>query len=613
MLKRLPFALLAISFSVPIVACLNQASREQTAGDANMLTDAEKAACNFGFAEVAADAADPAIEASPKDTGVAVSARPFLFADVTGDGKADVLTVSGKGEVSLFPGKGDGHFGAAVKTALGAPANSTPSAIALAGVGDFDGDGFQDFVAVQSVIEANPLIRKVGHYVIGYGKDDGSFTTKTLPFAIKDNDAKRLTKWTAIADLDHDGKDDLVVGGTDSETAFFGNDDRTMEKVSTGLPAGGGTSLTSARLFMFASTKTGLVVINHNKSWTVTFPDRHAVVAEAPISLPDQDMKLLTDLDGDDRAELTLFAPGQDNLIIQPLGKSAPAKKTFVKFDGTLVDNVDFGIDLANDGKRQLVFKTDARKLYAACGYSGDTNEIVAAELPIAYGDKKVVVGTPDFDGDGKPDFATYDFNAKALAIFLGAAPPATAPALTSYYVEGFHPGTDKDAGPADDGGPVVIIDTDAGPGDLDAGPDDLDAGPGPGDLDAGPKPEKDAGPGPKPDAGKDAGPKPTKDAGTQPGGDDDDDDTTAGDDDDDDVTPPKGDGKDKPKTKPSGSSSSGGVSSSGVTVTVKPKPEEDDGGCRTAPGRSDSSSSVALGGVVALFLLGNRRRKKAS
>ena len=56
MLKRLPFALLAISFSVPVVACLNAASSEErAAGDANMLSDADKSACNFGFAETAAD------------------------------------------------------------------------------------------------------------------------------------------------------------------------------------------------------------------------------------------------------------------------------------------------------------------------------------------------------------------------------------------------------------------------------------------------------------------------------------------------------------------------------------------------------------------------------
>jgi MYXO-CTERM domain-containing protein len=603
MLKRLPFALLAISFSVPVVACLNGASSEEaTAGDANMLTDADKAACNFGFAATAADPTDPTFDPAGAK-GVFKTSRSFVFGDATGDHHADLVMVSGKGEVSLFPGKGDGHFDAPVKSVLPVPNSSTARALALASTGDFDGDGLKDFVALQTVFSMQPVAAAAGHYVVGYGKADGTFTFATLPFSIPDGAATRLAKWTAIADLDGDGRDEIVVAGTETEAIYFGEANRKFTLVRSPVKSSGTATLTSDRVLTFASAKSGLVVNNANHSWKVTFAaDRTPTVVDSPLTAPNLDMRLATDLDGDDRPELTLFDPGNDKLTIQPLGANAPAPTKFVKFPGTIVDEVDFGIDLAPDQKHELIYKTDDRKLFAACGYSATTQEIVGVELPVAYGDKTAVIGTPDLDGDGKPDFATFNFDTKALRTFLAAPPPPSVTQI-SYYAEGYvPPAVDAgpgdsgpivvtDAGPSDDGGPIVVI-TDAG---VDAAPKDagptLDAGP----QDAGPKVE--------------AGPKPI-DSGTTPPGDDDDD-TTSGDDDDDTTGPAKPkDAGTKPSTKPSSSSSS---TSGSVTVTVTPKPApEDDGGCSTAPGHSSPTGSIGLGAMVALFLVRARRRKTA-
>jgi MYXO-CTERM domain-containing protein len=612
MLKRLPFALLAISFSVPVVACLNAASSDEaTSGDANMLTDADKAACNFGFAETAADPADPTFDPAGAK-GVFKSSRSFVFGDATGDHHADLLMVSGKGEVALFPGKGDGHFDAPVKSVLTVPNSSSARALALAGTGDFDGDGLKDFVALQTVFSIQPVASTAGHYVIGYGKADGTFSFVTLPFSIPDGAATRLAKWTAIADLDGDGRDEIVVAGTETEAIYFGEANRKFTLVRSPVKSSGAATLTSDRVLTFASAKTGLVVNNSNHSWKVTFAaDRTPTVVDSALAAPNLDMRLATDLDGDDRPELTLFDPGHDKLTINPLGANAPAPTKFVKFPGTIVDDVDFGIDLAHDQKRELIYKTDDRKLFAACGYSATTQEIVGVELPVAYGDKTAVIGTPDLNGDGKPDFATFNFDTKALKVFLAAAPPPTVTQI-SYYAEGFVPPA-VDAGPGDSG-PIVVTDagTDSGPSDdggpivvTDAGPHPTDAGADAAPKDAGTK--VDAGP---KDAGTkvDAGPK--TDSGTTPPGDDDDDDTTSGDDDDSSGPVKPKDAGTKPSTKPSSSSSS---TSGSVTVTVKDKPApEDDGGCSTAPGRSSPTGSIGLGAMVALFLLGGRRRRKA-
>ena len=50
-MKRLPFALIALSLSIPVVACLNNAGDEDVASGENDLSQGARDACNFGFAE----------------------------------------------------------------------------------------------------------------------------------------------------------------------------------------------------------------------------------------------------------------------------------------------------------------------------------------------------------------------------------------------------------------------------------------------------------------------------------------------------------------------------------------------------------------------------------
>ena len=116
-----------------------------------------------------------------------------MLGDVNGDGRPDIVLISGD-KVSVLLGKGHGTFAAPVDSATGVG----PRALAL---GDLDGDGKLDMVTANYAPEA-----EYGTVTSLLGNGDGTFTTKVEYEAEGEN-----TRTVALADLDSDGKLDLVV------------------------------------------------------------------------------------------------------------------------------------------------------------------------------------------------------------------------------------------------------------------------------------------------------------------------------------------------------------------------------------------------------------------
>jgi uncharacterized protein (TIGR03437 family) len=129
--------------------------------------------------------------------------------DFNGDGKSDlVVAATGKNELNVFLGNGDGTF----QTSLNYGVGIEPFSVA---VGDFNGDGKAD-LAVANSGSSNVSI------LLGNG--DGTFRT-----AVNYN-AGALPLWVAIGDFNGDGKVDLAT--TDGDGAdinvFLGNGDGTF-------------------------------------------------------------------------------------------------------------------------------------------------------------------------------------------------------------------------------------------------------------------------------------------------------------------------------------------------------------------------------------------------
>jgi len=128
-----------------------------------------------------------------------------VLTDLNGDGKLDVLVVSGD-SINVRLGLGDGHF----QNPLNYP-NRGSSAAAVA---DFNGDGIPD-VAVTSVFQGTTIL---------LGNGDGTFRSgASLPASFD---------WLVAGDFNGDGKQDLGVATSSSVGIMLGDGDGTFQPIS---------------------------------------------------------------------------------------------------------------------------------------------------------------------------------------------------------------------------------------------------------------------------------------------------------------------------------------------------------------------------------------------
>ena len=137
-----------------------------------------------------------------------LGASVVLVADFDGDGNADVaISRASSGDVSMQRGNGDGTFAAA-----GIYSEGVTGAHPYSGTtGDFDGDGHPDIAFANYSDNTIAVLRT---RTVGNGGFDGALT-----FSGGLNGPSSI----ASADLNHDGKPDLVVvnSGGDSITVFL--------------------------------------------------------------------------------------------------------------------------------------------------------------------------------------------------------------------------------------------------------------------------------------------------------------------------------------------------------------------------------------------------------
>ena len=138
----------------------------------------------------------------------AANAQSLAVADVNNDGKLDVIVANyGSAEaaaVGVLLGNGDGTFRAAVNYSSG---GFDIRSVALA---DVDGDGKLDLVAANQCADNTFTFSSVG---VLLGNGDGTFRSAvTYPLTTGLTAALSV----AIADLNHDGKPDLLVANSSS-------------------------------------------------------------------------------------------------------------------------------------------------------------------------------------------------------------------------------------------------------------------------------------------------------------------------------------------------------------------------------------------------------------
>jgi VCBS repeat protein len=129
--------------------------------------------------------------------------------DVSGDGVPDVITANdGNGSISVLVGDGTGRFSPAPGSPI--PVGAEPYACALAGL---DGDAFPD--AVVPLVGGGSVAVLRGNGKGGFTPAAGSpYATIARPYAV------------AIADLDGDGRQDILIAHDDTDrlTILAGGD-----------------------------------------------------------------------------------------------------------------------------------------------------------------------------------------------------------------------------------------------------------------------------------------------------------------------------------------------------------------------------------------------------
>lgn len=121
-------------------------------------------------------------------------------ADLNGDGKPDIVVSGGlfSGSMAVLLGNGDGSFQPArVYPAVG------PSGSISVAIGDLNGDGYPDIVATGYCQISNC---NNGEVAVFLGKGDGTFRAP-----VHLNSGGAVTSSVAIADVNGDGKPDLIV------------------------------------------------------------------------------------------------------------------------------------------------------------------------------------------------------------------------------------------------------------------------------------------------------------------------------------------------------------------------------------------------------------------
>ncbi len=338
----------------------------------------------------------------------------LAVADFNGDGKLDLAqAVEGTaGGVMIWLGNGDGTFQPPISNAGGV----SPYTLAVA---DFNGDGKPDLV-VTNGYPARNLISVL------LNNGDGTFqppVTLTVP---------DFPDCVAAADLNGDGRIDLVVATETVVAVLLGNGDGTFQgpvSYDSGITNALGAVVADFNrdgvpdLAMISPYNLAVMLGNGDGSFQ---PATLSDAGDAPISLA------TGDFNGDGTPDLAVGYSGVSVLLGQGDGSFSPPV-SYVSGDYT--ERLAAG-DFNNDHRLDLV----------AINVQSDTISLLLGDgkgrfpSPPMYGE--VFEGDhfamADFNGDGKPDLvvtsAYYDQSTYDIGIYLGNGDGTLKPPILYNY-----------------------------------------------------------------------------------------------------------------------------------------------------------------------------------
>jgi len=287
----------------------------------------------------------------------------IAVADLNGDGKLDFVTANegtqplGANSVTVCMGNGAGGFSSSstfVASTIQDFPNAHPNGVAIA---DVTGDGKPDIIV--SVSEAA--------YSILRGNGDGTFGVPNTQPIVSPASGPNSVK---VADLNSDGKPDLVFPTGDGTCVFLGNGDGTFQAQTV-----------------------------------YQGPGSNAVIA---------------DLNGDGRLDIVTvdFIDGVVSVLANLGGGKFSSAIQYAS--GDLPDSLAVA-DLNGDGQPDVIAANENSSIAVLLG-NGDTTLRGAlnfhSDIPGRLSSEGAVV-TADFNGDGVPDAAVLNTGSSSVTIFL--------------------------------------------------------------------------------------------------------------------------------------------------------------------------------------------------
>ncbi len=341
------------------------------------------------------------------------AALSIAVADVNGDGHPDLLVAnscgsggacSDGGSVGVLLGNGDGTFQAAVNYKSG----DHPLEAYSVTVADVNGDGHPDLIVSNKCPTSPDCVN--GTVAVLLGNGDGTFQA-----AVSYNPGGEAFS-AAVADVNGDGKPDLLVANGVGVSVLLGNGDGTFQAaVMYGSGGDGASSVAVADvngdshpdLLVANGVTVGVLLGNGDGTFRTPVIYSTGGTCVSPVSIA------VADVNGDGHPDLlvanTAALCSNPSGVGVLLGNGDGTFQTVVNYDSGGVEGaIALAVaDVNGDGKLDLLLDNAADRGFGVLLGNGDGTFQVPHTMPISFsGDSSAQIAVADFNGDGKLDVA---------------------------------------------------------------------------------------------------------------------------------------------------------------------------------------------------------------
>ncbi len=359
---------------------------------------------------------------------------------------------------------------------------TNPSSVAI---GDLDGDGKADLVVANYLSNTVSVYRNTS---TSGSVGSGSFATKV------DFTTGLYSRFVAIGDLDGDGKADLLVANSNSNSVSVLRNTSASGSIDAGSFASKVDFATGTYPYSVAigdldgDGKADLAVANLNSNSVSVFRNTSSsgsievgsfaskvdfTTGSSPNSVA------IGDLDGDGKADLAVANGGSNTVSVFRNTSSSGSIEA-----GSFATKVDFTTgsypryvaigDLDGDGEADLVvtnYSSNSVSVFRNTSTSGSiVNGSFATKVDFTTGTHPSSVAIGDLDGDGKADLAVTNYNSNSVSVFRNTSSSGSIDAGSFASKVGFTTGSTPNSvaiGDLDGDGKADLAVTNVGPNSL--------------------------------------------------------------------------------------------------------------------------------------------------